>query len=90
MAEKSPGDPLELFQISKEFLAAQQKFMPSAQIYTRFAETMRSIAQANASYVQELTRANAAFLASFMERPSGGPAEETPSEAAHQREPAAR
>lgn len=94
MVQKSPGDPLELFQISKEFLAAQQKFLPPAQIYTRLAETMRSIADANASYLQELTRANASFLAAFMERPANGTNEEedeeTPSQAAHHREPAAQ
>lgn len=89
MADKPPSDPLELFQISKEMLAAQQRFMPSGHIYTRLAETMRTIAQANATYMQELTRANAALLAAFMERPSRQP-EETPSEAAHRSEPAAR
>lgn len=88
MADK-PSDPLELFQISKELLAAQQRFMPSGHIYTRFAETMRTIAQANANYMQELTRANAALLAALMERPSST-TEESPSEAAHRSEPAAR
>jgi hypothetical protein len=89
MAEKSPSDPLELLQISRELLAAQQRFLPSAHIYARMAEAMRSIAQANASYLQELTRANAALLAAFLERPGSTP-EETPSEAAHKAEPAAR
>jgi hypothetical protein len=89
MADKPSSDPLELFQISREVLAAQQRFMPSGHIYTRLAETMRTIAQANATYMQELTRANAALLAALMERP-GSQAEESPSEAAHRSEPASR
>jgi hypothetical protein len=89
MADKPSTDPLELFQISRELLTAQQRFMPSGHIYARLAETMRTIAQANASYMQELTRANAALLAAFMERPSAQ-SEESPSEAAHRSEPAAR
>jgi hypothetical protein len=89
MAEKPPNDPLELLELSKELLAAQQKFMPSTQIYARFAEAMRNIAQANATYMQELTRANAALLAALMERP-GSTAEEPPSEACRRSEPAAR
>lgn len=83
MAEKSAADPLELFQISREFLAAPQKFMPSNQIYTRVAEAMRDVAQANTLYVQELMRANATLLAAFTARPASV-AEERPSDAAHQ------
>lgn len=89
MAEKPPSDPLELFQFPKAFLEAQQRFMPSGHLYARLAETMRSIAQANASYMQELTRANAALLAALMERPGSNP-EETPSEAAHKQRPSSR
>lgn len=89
MAEKSPSDPLELFQISRELLSVQQRFLPSAHIYARMAEAMRSVAQANATYLQELTRANAALLAALLERPGTMP-EESPSEAAHKAEPAAR
>jgi hypothetical protein len=89
MADKPPSDPLELFQISKELLAAQQRFLPSGHIYTKLAETMRSIAQANMTYMQELTRANATLLAALMERPNTA-AEESPSEAAHRAEPRSR
>jgi hypothetical protein len=82
MADKSSADPLEVFQISKEFLVAQQKFMPSTQVYARMAEVVRNMAQANAAYMQELMRANAAWLAAYMERPASG-TEERPSDAAH-------
>jgi hypothetical protein len=69
MAEKPATDPLDLLQISRDLLATPQRFLPSTHIYTRIAEIMRDVAQAHATYVQELMRANAALLAAFMERP---------------------
>lgn len=92
MNEKSASDPLDLLQISQEMLAAQQKLMPSGQIYATVAEVMRSVSQANAAYVQELMRANATLLAAFMVR-APGPADrqldERPSEACHRSDTAA-
>lgn len=81
MTERPSTDPLEIFQISKELLAAQQRFVPSTHIYARVAEIMRTVAQANATYMQELMRANAALLAAYMERPALR--EERPSDVAH-------
>ncbi len=72
MTDKPAPDPLDLFQISREMLSAPQKFMPSTRIYSRMGEVMRDVAQANATYVQELMRANAALLAAIMERPIPG------------------
>jgi hypothetical protein len=88
MSEKSAADPLDLVQISKEVLASQQKFMPSGQVYAKVAEAMRDVAQANATYMQELMRANAILLAAFMQRPSGV-ADERPSDACHRSDSAA-
>ena len=72
MSEKPASDPMDLFQISRELLSAPQKFMPSTRIYSRMGEIMRDVAQANATYMQELMRANAALLAAVMERPMPG------------------
>ena len=83
MSGKNPTDPLELFQISKELLAARQRYLPSSHVYAQVAEVMRSVTQANITYVQALMRANAALLAAFMERPDGAVTEELPSAAAH-------
>lgn len=88
MSEKSP-DPFELFQISREMLTAQQKFMPSGKIFEQFAEYMRNVSQAQITYNQALMRAQASLLAGIMERPLAmvsGKTEERPSAAAHQRD----
>jgi hypothetical protein len=58
--------------------------LPSTEVVTRMAEAMRSIAQANADYMQELMRANTALLTAFMQR-AGGETEEPPSECARHR-----
>jgi hypothetical protein len=88
MTDKPTADPLDLLQISKEVLAAQQNLMPTGQMYGRVAEAMRNVAQANATYMQELMRANAILLSAFTERRSGG-TDERPSEAAHRPDSAA-
>ncbi|WP_298284584.1 hypothetical protein [Acidocella sp.] len=64
-------DPFEIFQISREFLTAEQRLLPSVQIFEQLAETIRAITQANIAYSQALMRANAAFLATLMARPAG-------------------
>ncbi len=89
MSEKTT-DPFELFQISKEMLSAQQKFMPSGKIFEQMAETLRNVTQAQVAYGQALMRANAALLAALMERPLSMVAdqrEERPSAAAHRKDP---
>ena len=58
--------------------------LPSGEIATRMAEAMRSIAEANTNYMQELMRANTALLAAFMEGAAVA-AEEAPSECARHR-----
>jgi hypothetical protein len=88
MSEKSP-DPFELFQISKDLLSSQQRFLPSGKIFEQYAEYLRNITQAQVTYNQALMRAQASLLASIMERPLAvvsGRAEERPSAAAHQRD----
>jgi len=70
MSDKQ-SDPFEFFQISRECLSAQQRLLPSAQIYEQLAETIRTITQANITYTQTLMRANAALLAALMARPGG-------------------
>jgi hypothetical protein len=88
MNEKS-SDPFELFQISREMLTAQQKFLPSGKIFEQLAEYMRNVTQAQITYNQALMRAQASLLAGIMERPLAavsGKAEERPSAAAHQRD----
>lgn len=87
-AENSTRDPLELFQLSRDMLAAQQRFMPSGALYTQLAETMRNMAQANMAYMREMMRANATLLSAFTERPPG-PSRERPSDAAHRPDNAA-
>ncbi len=58
--------------------------LPATEIATRMAEAMRSIAQANADYMQELMYANAALLTAFMNRATDA-SEEAPSECARHR-----
>lgn len=85
MSGKTPADPLELLQISREFLAGQQKFLPTPHLYAQVAEAMRAVTQANITYVQSLMRVQALLLAALVERPGNGrgKAEEKPSAAAH-------
>lgn len=85
MAEKPSTDPFEVFQISKDWLSAQQKFLPSGRIFEQIAETIRNVTQAQIAYNQALMRANAALLAALMERPleSAASKEDRPSQAAH-------
>jgi hypothetical protein len=63
-----PTDPFEIFQISKELLSTQQKFLPSGKIFEQFAEYIRNVTQAEIVFGQALLRANTALLASFVER----------------------
>ena len=58
--------------------------LPATEAAARMAEALRSIAQANADYMQELMRANAALLTAFMERATDYAAE-APSECARHR-----
>ncbi len=90
MSEKNAADPMGVFSLSKDWLSAQQKFLPSGRLFTQLAETVRTITQAQITYSQTVMRANAALLAALMEAPV--PAEENmestsrterPSEAAH-------
>jgi hypothetical protein len=90
VTQKNETDPAGLFSLSKDWLAAQQNFMPSGRIVAQFAETLRTITQAEITFGQTVMRANAAFLASLMEAPA--PADERlettdrsekPSRAAH-------
>ncbi len=88
MNEKS-SDPFELFQISRDMLTNQQKFLPSGKIFEQFAEYVRNVTQAQIAYNQALMRAQASLLAGVMERPLSlvsGKREERPSAAAHQRD----
>jgi len=87
MADNIP-DPSEFFQIPKDLLTAQQKFLPSGRFFEQFAEQMRNITQAQIAYSQALMRANAALLATILERPAPqAPAkEERPSVAARHAE----
>lgn len=90
MSEKS-SDPFEFFQISREMLTAEQKFLPSGKIFEQLTEYMRNVTQAQIAYNQALMRAQASLLASIMERPLAAvsgktKAEERPSAAAHQRD----
>jgi len=58
--------------------------LPSGETAARMAEAMHSIVQANANYMQELMRANAALLTAFMLRATDE-TEEAPSECARHR-----
>jgi len=85
MSDKST-DPFEMFQISRDLLTAQQKFLPSGKAFEQLAEYMRNVTQAQIAYNQALMRAQASLMASLMERPLGavsGKPEERPSAAAH-------
>jgi hypothetical protein len=75
-----PGDPFALFDLSRDMLLAQQKLMPSARMFERFSEAVRSVSQANLNYYQALMRANAIMLGAMLERPS-------PPTAAHEQRP---
>lgn len=66
----NPSDPFEFFQLSKEMIAAQQRFLPSSKLLEQITETMRNLAQAQIAYGQALMRANAALLGAWMERPA--------------------
>ncbi len=90
MSEKNQADPAGVFSLSKDWLSAQQKFMPSGRVFAQLAETVRTITQAQITYSQTVMRANAALLAAMMEIPA--PTDETtetatraerPSRAAH-------
>ncbi|MDE2238835.1 MAG: hypothetical protein KGJ73_02765 [Rhodospirillales bacterium] len=85
MTQKNAADPAGLFSLSKDWLAAQQNFLPTGRIYTQFAEAMRTITQAQITYGQTVMRANAALLASLMEAP--GQAEEPDGAAARAERP---
>ncbi len=74
MNDKNIADPAGVFALSKDWLSAQQKFMPSGRIFAQLAETMRTITQAQITYSQTVMRANASLLAALMEMPA--PAEE--------------
>ncbi|HUM07726.1 MAG TPA: hypothetical protein VLT37_02490 [Acidocella sp.] len=83
------SDPFELFQISRNFLSTQQKFLPSGQIFEQLAEYTRNVTQAQIAYNQALMRAQASLFAAMMERPlaaATGKTEERPSSAAHHRD----
>jgi membrane-bound lytic murein transglycosylase B len=69
MSETPATDPFQIFQISKDLLSAEQKFLPSSKIFEQYAEVMRSVTQAQVAYGQALMRANAALLAALLERP---------------------
>lgn len=85
MTDKPSNDPLELLQISKEMLAAQQRFLPSTHIYAQLAEAVRAVTQANIAYGQALMRANATLLAAIWQRPGGTTAAaDSPAAAAHE------
>jgi hypothetical protein len=69
MSERRTNDPFEIFQISRDLLSTQQKFLPSSKIFEQFAETIRNVTQAQIAYNQALMRANAALMAALLERP---------------------
>lgn len=69
MSEKTQMDPAGLFSLSRDWLAAQQKFMPSGRLFSQLAETIRIITQAQITYAQTVMRAEAALLAAMMEVP---------------------
>ncbi len=76
MSERPTNDPFEIFQISKEFLSAEQRFLPTGKIFAQFAEVIRNMTQAQITYSQALMRANAALLAALLERPLATATEE--------------
>ncbi|MGE4482056.1 hypothetical protein [Acidocella sp.] len=69
MTEKTSSDPMGLLSLSQDWIASQQKFMPSGRILNQLAETVRTITQAQITYSQTVMRANAALLAAMMEAP---------------------
>ncbi len=90
MSEKNVADPLGLFSLSKDWLSAQQKFLPSGRIFTQLSETIQTITQAQITYAQTVMRANAALLAALTqvpplseENPESTSRTERPSRAAH-------
>lgn len=90
MSDKNITDPAGLFSLSKDMLAAQQKFLPSGRIFAQLAETARTITQAQIAYSQTVMRAQAALLAALMEMPAptdddfdSATRAERPSKAAH-------
>ncbi len=86
MSDKNAADPAGVFTMSKDWLSAQQKFLPSGRIFAQLAETMRTITQAQITYSQTVMRANAALLASLMEMPAP-PEENTETTAARAERP---
>jgi len=82
-----PGDPFAVFELSRDMLLAQQKLMPSLQMFERFSEAARSVAQAHINYCQALMRANAILLGAMLERPGASLShEQRPSVAAKKSE----
>lgn len=67
MSENNSADPMGVMSLSKDWLSAQQKFLPSGRIFAQLAETVRTITQAQIAYSQTVMRANAALLASMTE-----------------------
>jgi hypothetical protein len=90
MTEKTTVDPMGAFSLTRDCLAAQQKFLPSGRIFAELAETVRTVTQAQIVFGQTVMRANAALLAALMEVPPPGTENpestdraERPSRAAH-------
>ena len=69
-------DPVEFFQFSKNLMAAQEKFLPSGQVFGRLSEATRIITQAQVAYGQALMRANAAMFGAWLDDQSAPPAKE--------------
>ena len=72
MADRISTDPFDILQISKDWITAQQNFLPSGPVYEKVAQAVRDVAQAQIAYNQALARANAALLATLLQRPVGG------------------
>jgi hypothetical protein len=72
MTNKTPTDPFEMLQMSKDWLTAQQKFLPSDRIFERIAESVSAVTQANIVYGQAMMRAQASLLSAFVDRAAAG------------------
>ncbi len=59
-------DPFGVAKISKDLLAAQQKFLPFGKSFEQFSEVAQIISAAQMAYGKELMRANELLFGGFM------------------------
>lgn len=82
-------DPFNVAQISKDLLAAQQKFLPFGKSFEQFSEAAKIISAAQVAYGKEIMRANAVLFGKLFQAPGSADSEIRPSVSAKARDYAA-